>query len=182
MSQIRSDINYGLFQAFFPGPVWSLFQVMLPIFLNTLHCFYCRSMSKIHIKRSSSTIKVDDNTAALKLQDDITCKGCFKEFNSNRIPKILHCLHNLCSECINMYFGLNPEKNTVMCPTCKINCVGKGAETFRTHSYVQIISDVSACYKDQMNGTLKCIGCSNVAGLRCLTCNENYCQEHTGNA
>ena len=138
-------------------------------------------MSKVQIRRSRSAIKyVEEDTSAIKLQDEITCKGCFKEFSSNRIPKILHCLHNLCSECINMSFVLNPEKNTVMCPTCKINCVGKSADTFRTHSYVQIISDVVACYRDQMNETLKCIGCSNVASLRCLSCNENYCQEHTG--
>ena len=79
-----------------------------------------------------------------------------------------------------MSIELNNDKNKVLCPTCKNHSVGKDSETFRTHSYVQMLSDIAHCYQEQLNGSLKCIGCSNVAGLRCLTCNENYCQEHTG--
>ena len=79
-----------------------------------------------------------------------------------------------------MSIELNNDKNKVLCPTCKNHSVGKDSETFRTHSYVQMLSDIAHCYQEQLNGSLKCIGCLNVAGLRCLTCNENYCQEHTG--
>ncbi|XP_063680463.1 E3 ubiquitin-protein ligase TRIM56-like [Bolinopsis microptera] len=137
-------------------------------------------MSKSKLKRTrSKALYIDSEVSSDKLQDDITCKGCFKEFTPNRIPKILNCLHNLCSECINMSIELNSDKNKVLCPTCKNHSVGKDAETFRTHSYVHMLSDIAQCYRNQMSGSLKCIGCNNVAGLRCLTCNENYCQEHT---
>ena len=115
-----------------------------------------------------------------KLVDDITCKGCYQIFSNGRIPKILLCLHTLCSECITKSILANPEKNKVNCPSCKMHCVAKDAEKFRTHSYVQILSDIASCYEGHLNGSLKCIGCKNTAGLRCLTCNENYCQEHTG--
>lgn len=139
-------------------------------------------MSKVKLKKQRSKVQYsfDSEVSSDKLQDDITCKGCFKEFTSTRVPKILFCLHNLCSECINMSIELNSDKNKVLCPTCKMECVGSSSDSFRTHSYVQILSDVADCYRNELSGKLKCIGCSNVAGLRCLTCNENYCQEHTG--
>lgn len=138
-------------------------------------------MSAFKTRQTKSVVKyLDSEVNNEKLIQDITCSGCFKEYSTNRVPKILNCLHNLCSECINISIQLNSEKNKVVCPICDKSCIVDDAERFRTHSFVMILSDIASCYRSQLENTLNCIGCRNGATLRCLTCNENYCQEHTG--
>ena len=51
-------------------------------------------------------------------QDDLCCSVCFEEYshNSERVPKLLMCLHTLCVSCIK---NIRNRIRTVVCPICR---------------------------------------------------------------
>eukprot|EP00116_Pleurobrachia_bachei_P005665 sb/3465927/ len=135
-----------------------------------------KKKSKQSSKRRSRKVDyLDTEIASDKLVEDITCKGCRKKFSSGRVPKILHCLHAMCTECINVSFLFNEGKNKVKCASCGVLSAGRNAESFRTQSYVQILADIASCYEGHLSGTLHCIGCAVLqADTKCPTNNQYH--------
>ena len=109
-----------------------------------------------------------------KFIDEITCKRCFQRFDTLRLPIVLRCFHIICKQCVLA------DKEKSQCPICKKSYKELDIKNLKTHSFIQLLADVVDCYERQQKGCIKCIGCSNVSLSRCLTCNENYCQQHSG--
>ena len=61
------------------------------------------------------------NNFALHKQNNKKCKLCLKEFNPERIPKVLKCGDTICLNCVKKSYNNNKDNDNdkILCPICK---------------------------------------------------------------
>ncbi|KAF7660226.1 hypothetical protein LDENG_00286280 [Lucifuga dentata] len=84
-------------------------------------------------------------SAAMPLNEERECPVCFMEYSrSDRIPRVLHCNHTVCSSCLEIMSTMLIGVCTTSCPLCRwITCTPdslclSGALWVNTHIWDQI--------------------------------------------
>lgn len=62
------------------------------------------------------------------LCEERECSVCYRPYSrSGRIPRVLHCRHTFCSQCLETMTVAKSGLLTVRCPLCRqMTCVGSG--------------------------------------------------------
>lgn len=64
------------------------------------------------------------------LCEDGECSVCLLPYSrTDRIPRVLHCLHTFCDPCLKTISQVRGGLVTVPCPLCRrVTCIGRGLE------------------------------------------------------
>ncbi len=99
----------------------------------------------------SSTIRV-----LKKIQDDITCAVCLDRFKD---PKVLHCHHEFCKDCLVAMTAKNKDTSSITCPKCRHQTTlpdGKGVEGLQSALSAQKFLDLEITLQRSAEKTLIC--------------------------
>uniref|UniRef100_A0A8D2J1Q6 Protein PML n=1 Tax=Varanus komodoensis TaxID=61221 RepID=A0A8D2J1Q6_VARKO len=97
----------------------------------------------------------------------LLCQRCRKEAKN---PKLLFCLHNLCTEC------LEESKPIGQCPICLISIRRVGGEALLDNMlFASLQEKLSTYQKITTNRDLACNRCKEGAEFWCNECNEFLC-------
>ncbi|MBN3295564.1 RN186 protein, partial [Amia calva] len=64
------------------------------------------------------------------LCEEIECGVCYLPYSRmERVPRVLHCQHTFCANCLNSIAEMKSRLLTVRCPLCRqMTCVDRGLE------------------------------------------------------
>lgn len=110
-------------------------------------------------------------------EKQVSCGSCNQSFQfppSNKIPKVLPCLHFFCLDCTSR---LPVNDGKVKCPTCSQEHVvpADGNKAFPTHyNAIRLLELITIRGKG-----VKCDYCEqNSASHKCVTCDAFFCGDH----
>ena len=109
-----------------------------------------------------------------KINDKLTCVICQEAYKEP--PKLLHCHHTFCKECLERLVGKECDQVTINCPTCRAVTVvpPKGVSSLQSDFHMEHLFEIRAMLD---NSGTKCGKCENEkAASFCHDCKEFVCQ------
>ncbi|ENN72418.1 hypothetical protein HUJ04_009043 [Dendroctonus ponderosae] len=107
------------------------------------------------------------------------CIYCDHILTASDNPKLLECLHNACTNCINAKLFENNESsgsagNQITCPTCNIPC--EASRLIENHFLIELTNSDESSNASKVTD-LKCSSCSDEAPASsyCADCSEFIC-------
>ena len=123
------------------------------------------------------------STALDKLQEQLTCPVCLRQFDS---PKTLPCLHSFCLKCIQQLpVDLEKGKHVISCPTCRetAQVPNKGPADLPTAFVINSLVEIQEQLK-KVSVEGKQISCDNCsegdATSYCKQCAIGFCESCLG--
>ncbi|XP_050316343.1 E3 ubiquitin-protein ligase TRIM33 [Anthonomus grandis grandis] len=108
------------------------------------------------------------------------CIYCDRALTAADNPKLLECLHNSCTNCINSKLFENNESsgssaNQISCPTCNIHC--DPTRIIENQFLIELANNEESNASKQTTTDLKCSSCSDEAPASsyCADCSEFIC-------
>ena len=78
----------------------------------------------------------------MSLRRHTSCSICLSDYNRNKIPKSLPCLHTFCLKCLSDLLEKNKELDNVPCPICRETFLWQNSNGFPTNFFVlDIVED-----------------------------------------
>ncbi|XP_066154266.1 E3 ubiquitin-protein ligase TRIM33 isoform X2 [Euwallacea fornicatus] len=108
------------------------------------------------------------------------CIYCDRTLTPTDSPKLLECLHNACTSCINGKLFENNESsgssvNQITCPTCNIQC--ESSRIIENQFLLELATNNEESNNSSKNTDVKCSSCSDeaLASSFCADCSEFIC-------
>ena len=117
-----------------------------------------------------------EGVAPASIEDLLTCSLCLELFKE---PKTLTCLHSYCKDCLNEMIIKTKKYDSIPCPLCRdeTEIPESGIEGLPTNFFIKNLLEVAEL--KSKNESLTCSNCDDglKAIVRCVECDEFFCQE-----